>query len=92
MLAPLLALAMMTATQANPAPATNTKCPVTGEAVTDKSQIVVVQGRSYRICCPGCDTKLLKDPAKYLEKDGTPKNAPKPAGQAMGDMPGMHKH
>ena len=48
-----------------------------GGKVTEKSKTVVVKDREYRLCCAGCDTKLLKDPAKYLEKDGTPKNAKK---------------
>jgi len=58
-------------------PATNTLCPVLGEKVTDKSPTVVVNGQTYRICCKGCDKKMLADPDKYLEKDGTPKNAKK---------------
>ncbi len=86
MLAPLLSLALLAAPNAKPAPASNTKCPVTGEAVTGKSQTVVVRGHAYRICCPGCDAQLLKDPDKYLEQDGTPRNAPKPSGEAMPDM------
>jgi hypothetical protein len=58
-----------------PKPATNTKCPVMGEKVTEKSKTVTVKGREYRICCPGCGPKLTADPDKYLEKDGTPRNA-----------------
>lgn len=77
MLAPLLTLSILTATAAKPAAATNTTCPVLGGKVTEKSKTVVVKGREYRLCCAGCDTKLLKDPAGYLEKDGTPKNAKK---------------
>ncbi len=76
--ATLLTLAILATPAAKkPAPATNTKCPVTGEAVTAKSQVVVVRGHAYRICCPGCDAKLEKNPDQYLEKDGTPKNAKK---------------
>ncbi len=76
MLAPLLALAVL-ATPA-PKPATNTICPVLGNKVTPgKSPKVVVQGREYYLCCAGCDTKLEKEPGKYLEKDGTPRNAKK---------------
>jgi YHS domain-containing protein len=57
-------------------PATNTKCPVAGEAVDPKtSPKVVVRGQEYYLCCKGCAAKLQKDPDKYLEKDGTPKNA-----------------
>ena len=70
----LLVLATLTATA--PTAPTNTICPVLGNAVTPgKSPIVTVKGRQYYICCAGCDKKLLADPAKYLEKDGTPKNA-----------------
>ena len=74
MLAPLLVLSILAAPASKPAPATNTVCPVLGGKVTEKSKTVVVKDREYRLCCAGCDTKLLKDPAKYLEKDGTPKN------------------
>ncbi len=71
----LLAVAVTAAPQAKPA--TNTKCPVLGGKVTEKSKTVVVRGQEYRICCGGCDATLLKDPDKYLQKDGTPKNAKK---------------
>jgi hypothetical protein len=77
MLAPLLSLALLAAPAVTPAPATNTTCPVLGGKVTAASKTVVVRGREYRLCCPGCDVKLQKDPDKYLEKDGTPKNAKK---------------
>jgi YHS domain-containing protein len=59
-----------------PKPATNTTCPVLGGKVTPgKSPKVVVRGQEYLLCCAGCDTDLIKSPDKYLEKDGTPKNA-----------------
>jgi len=77
MLVPLLVLSILAAPASKPAPAINTVCPVLGGKVTEKSKTVVVKDREYRLCCAGCDTKLLKDPAKYLEKDGTPKNAKK---------------
>ena len=77
MLAPLLALTILAATAAKPIPATNTTCPVLGGKVTESSKTVIVRGREYRLCCAGCDTNLLKDPDKYLQKDGTPKNAKK---------------
>jgi hypothetical protein len=75
LLTPLLTVALFAAPGGKPA--TNTTCPVLGGKVTEKSKTVAVRGREYRICCGGCDTKLLKDPDKYLEKDGTPKNAKK---------------
>ena len=77
MLAPLFALTLLAATAAKPIPATNTTCPVLGGKVTESSKTVTVRGREYRLCCAGCDTNLLKDPDKYLQKDGTPKNAKK---------------
>ncbi|MBP1627108.1 MAG: hypothetical protein H6Q00_1583 [Holophagaceae bacterium] len=58
-------------------PATNTVCPVGGDKVSAKSQKVVVRGHEYYLCCPGCDKLLKANPDKYLEKDGTPKNAKK---------------
>jgi YHS domain-containing protein len=61
-----------------PKPATNTKCPVMGEKINPaKSPKAVVRGQEYFLCCKGCDKKLQADPDKYLEKDGTPKNAKK---------------
>jgi hypothetical protein len=76
MLAPLLALTILAAPAVKPA--TNTVCPVLGNKVSPgKSPKVTVRGQDYLLCCAGCDTKLAKDPDKYLDKDGTPKNAKK---------------
>lgn len=77
MLTPFLTLALLAAPPQKPVAATNTRCPVTGEKVDEKRKTVVVRGHAYRICCPGCDTDLLKNPDKYLEKDGTPRKAEK---------------
>ena len=77
MLAPFLSLMILAAPAAKTLPATNTVCPVLGGKVTEKSKTVAVRGREYRICCAGCDTTIMKNPDKYLEKDGTPKNAKK---------------
>ena len=71
MLAPLLSFFILAAPAAKPA--TNTSCPVLGGKVSEKSKTVVVRGETYRICCGGCDTQMLKDPDKYLEKDGSVK-------------------
>ena len=72
---------------------TNTICPVLGNAVTPgKSAIVKVKGHEYYICCAGCDTTLVKDPDKYLDKDGTPKNAKSKAAPKAEHDPGMHQH
>jgi len=77
MLTPLLALSLLAAPAAKPVPSINTLCPVLGGKVTATSKTVVVRGREYRLCCAGCDANLLKDPDKYLEKDGTPRNVKK---------------
>ena len=77
MLAPFLSLMILAAPATKPVPASNAVCPVLGGKVTEKSKTVAVRGREYRICCAGCDTQLLKNPDKFLEKDGTPKNAKK---------------
>jgi len=75
MLTLLITAALMAAPTAKPA--TNTLCPVEGGKVTAKSPKVTVKGREYYICCPGCDKVLKANPDKYLQKDGTPKNARK---------------
>ena len=38
---------------------------------------LLAEKRPGHFSCAGCDTKMLKDPDKYLQKDGTPKNAKK---------------
>ncbi|HEX9082668.1 MAG TPA: hypothetical protein VF768_10335, partial [Holophagaceae bacterium] len=58
-------------------PATNLKDPVCGMAVPAKAPTVAVRGRDYRVCGKDCGEALQKHPEKYLEKDGTPKNAKK---------------
>ncbi len=74
MLAPLLTLAFLVAPpHAKPRPATNHKDPVCGMTVPDTAPTVVVHGRTYRVCGKQCGEALEKQPAKYLEKDGTPK-------------------
>lgn len=75
MLTMLITAALVATPQAKPA--NNTICPVGGDKVNAKSQKVVVRGREYYICCPGCDKLLKANPDKYLNKDGTPKNAKK---------------
>jgi hypothetical protein len=82
----LLLTAVLAATpQAKPA--TNNVCPVLGSTVDATSKVVVVRGQEYRICCGGCDKKIMAAPDTYLQKDGTPKNAAK----AMGDHMEHHK-
>ena len=76
MLPILLIVAAVVAPAPAVKPATNTKCPVMGDKVDPrKSPKVVVKGQEYYICCSGCKGTLEKDPGKYLNKDGTPKNA-----------------
>lgn len=78
MIAFVLSAALLAAPATAPKPATNTKCPVMGEKVNPaKSPKTVVRGQEYYLCCKGCDKKLQANPDKYLEKDGTPKNAKK---------------
>jgi len=59
--------------QEKPKPAENTLCPVMKQKVTEKSPIVVVNMREYRICCPPCGQKMEKEPDKYLNPDGSVK-------------------
>lgn len=74
----LLSATLVVATPDAPKPATNTHCPVMGSKVNPaKSPKVVVRGQEYFLCCKGCDKKLAANPDKYLEADGTPKNAKK---------------
>ena len=73
MLAPLLAIALLAAPAAKPAPATNTKDPVCKMAVNAKSTTVAVRGRQYRVCNRHCGEALQQNPDKFLEKDGSVK-------------------
>lgn len=50
-----------------------TKCPVMGEEIDPTSYQDLPTGQRIYFCCPGCDKKFMKDPAKYakkLEKQG----------------------
>ena len=72
---------------------TNTTCPVLGNAVTPgKSPIVKAKGREYYVCCSECIPKLEKTPDKYLDEDGTPKNAKAKKAPAAPKEPNAHKH
>jgi YHS domain-containing protein len=76
-----LALAAAQEQAPKPAPevqaADNAVCPVMGQKVDEKSPVATVRGKAYRICCAPCGQKMEKNPDKYLEPDGTPKNAKK---------------
>ena len=93
MLTLLFALALTASPEVKPA--TNAVCPVLGQKVTTSSKTIAVRGQEYRVCCADCDTKLAKDPDKYLGKDGSPKNArtgamKQPSGHEGHDMEGKH--
>ncbi len=45
-----------------------TKCPVMGEEIDPTAHIKLKTGQTVFFCCPGCDKKFLKDPAKYAPK------------------------
>jgi len=77
MILPLCFTLFVAVAQEQPKPAENTICPVMGNNVNKEIPAVVVKGRTYRICCKPCGPKLEKNPDKYLEPDGTPKNANK---------------
>jgi YHS domain-containing protein len=79
MIAPIsFALFVAIAQEQKPAkPAVNAICPVMGSKVGENSKTVVVRDQTYRLCCPPCAKKLEKDPDKYLNPDGSPKNEKK---------------
>lgn len=55
------------------------KCPVTGKVVNpDKGVKVMVRGREYIVFNQAAAEELAANPDKYLDPDGTPKNAKKP--------------
>ncbi|WP_291272283.1 hypothetical protein [Geothrix sp.] len=55
-------------------PATNGRCPVLGNPVSNRNQVVTVHGPDYYICSSDCGDRLTADPDKYLDSDGKPKN------------------
>ena len=42
-----------------------TKCPVMGGDIDPAAFATLPDGKKVFFCCPGCDKKFLKDPAKY---------------------------
>jgi len=61
-------------TETASAEAWNKVCPVKGEEIDPEVSTVEYNGKQYGFCCPGCDSKFLKDPAKFsknLSEDGT---------------------
>ncbi len=75
MIALLLTVALAAAPTVAPKPATNIICPVLGNPTDAKSSTVTVKGQEYRVCCSMCPPLITANPDKYLNKDGTPKNA-----------------
>ena len=77
MLLPICLTIVTAFAQEEPRPPENTVCPVMGQKVNEKSSTVVINGRTYRICCAPCGGKLEKDPDKYLDPDGSVKKEKK---------------
>ena len=74
--------------------ATNTLCPVMGEAVKPgRDKEVVVNGNTYLVCCDGCGPEMAEHKEAYLDKDGKPLNATET--EKVGpktDAPPTHQH
>jgi Cu+-exporting ATPase len=47
-------------------------CPVTGEEFekTETTTSFEYKGETYYFCCPGCKEKFVKNPEKYINKEG----------------------
>ncbi len=45
----------------------NTVCPVSGEAIEAGSPTIEHEGKLVALCCPGCESKFKKDPAKFMK-------------------------
>ncbi len=57
----------------------NGRCPVTGQVLPQEPECFVVvsmggRARRYGVCCRHCVQELQRRPAKYLRRDGRPKN------------------
>lgn len=53
-------------------------CPVCGKAVAPgEGSKVTVRGHEYAVSDKACGDELVANPDKYLDADGTPKNAKK---------------
>lgn len=53
-------------------------CPVCGNAIPfGKGSKIMVRGREYAVDDGACGEALAANPDKYLDPDGTPKNAKK---------------
>jgi YHS domain-containing protein len=49
------------------APVSNTKCPVSGDAVDPKAKTAVYQGKTIGFCCDDCVEPFNKNPEKYAK-------------------------
>jgi hypothetical protein len=45
----------------------NAFCPVSGEKIEEGAKTIEIDGKNIAVCCAGCESKLKKDPAKYLK-------------------------
>lgn len=45
----------------------NSFCPVRGGEVDPETPTLQYQGKTIGFCCPGCDTKFMKNPEKYMK-------------------------
>jgi len=57
----------------------NGRCPVTGQGLPQEPEFFAVvswggKARRYGVCCRHCLKELQCRPAKYLRRDGRPKN------------------
>jgi YHS domain-containing protein len=50
-----------------PAPVSNTKCPVSNDAVDAKAKTAVYQGKTIGFCCDDCVDPFNKNPEKYAK-------------------------
>ena len=58
------------------APAANTICPVCGKSIEPgQGTRLTIRGREYAVDDKACSDELMANPDKYLDPDGTPKNA-----------------
>lgn len=57
---------------------TNTACPVCGRSIEPgRESKVTIRGHEYSVDEQACADALTSHPDRYLESDGTPKNAKK---------------
>ncbi len=44
-------------------------CPVTGDrfTISESTPVVQYKGVKYYMCCPGCDTRFVENPEKYIQ-------------------------